>query len=131
MFFCEECRVKRRWPQSFGGSYGNCEICGKTDSCYDVPSKYLPPVKAKDDVHTAHCCQMHGCKYFGAVGGETACPVKKNGGQEYMCEVCSEEIYEDGGWEDAHFANEMFNKGRKSAWAEIVKIAQKDWTLCG
>jgi len=48
-----------------------------------------------------------------------------------MCEHCHEEIYEDGGWEDAHFANEMFNKGRKSAWAEIVKMTQKDWTLRG
>lgn len=42
MFYCELCRVKMEWPQSFGGSHGPCEVCGVTSNCYDIPSKYLP-----------------------------------------------------------------------------------------
>lgn len=148
MFFCEECRKARRWPQSLGGSYGRCEICGNEDSCYDVPSKFLPipelgtssiytisepssKSKPKQDVHTAHCCQKHGCKYDNTMHGRLKCTLMMNGGQEQPCEICHEEIYVDGGWEDAQLLNEMFDRGRKNAWTEIVKMAQKDWTLHG
>lgn len=120
MFFCELCRTKNGWPQSYGGSYGRCEVCGVTNDCYDVPSKllpipelgtspiYNPPPKPKTDVHTAHCCQMHGCKY-----GRSDCTVKIHGGQEQMCDFCYEDIYEDGGYEDAKLLNEMFDKGKE------------------
>jgi len=55
--------------------------------------------------------------------------VVKNGGQEYMCNDCYDELYGEDGWEDAHFANEMYNKGRKDAWSEVVKMAKGDWEL--
>ena len=47
MFYCEECRVKKDWPDSIGRSCGSCEICGQTKICYNVPSKALPMPKAK------------------------------------------------------------------------------------
>jgi hypothetical protein len=42
VFFCEECRIENEWHKSFGGSNGRCEVCAKTASCYDIPSRYLP-----------------------------------------------------------------------------------------
>ncbi len=42
MFYCDECREKRKWPESMHKSYGKCELCGKTSMCNDVPSKDLP-----------------------------------------------------------------------------------------
>jgi hypothetical protein len=46
MFFCENCRVKNKWPKSLGWpfmgvSYGRCEICRKHTECHDVPSSAL------------------------------------------------------------------------------------------
>jgi len=36
------------------------------------------------EVHRAHCCRFHGCKY-----GAEDCPVVSGGtGQFYPCEVC-------------------------------------------
>lgn len=124
MFFCEECKQRNNWPGIWAFSYGDCEICGTRAHCYDVPSKHLPPPKRAKEVHLSHCCQMHGCKY-----GDKDCIVKKSGDQLHMCDFCFEDIYEDGGWEDAHLMDEMFNKGRKNAYTEIVKIAQGDWEL--
>lgn len=130
MFFCEACRVKNDWPQSFGGSYGRCEICGNEDSCYDVSSKLLPipklgtELETKKDVHTAHCCQKHGCKY--AYGyKDQKCTVVQSGGQEGMCSFCWEEIYEDGGYEDAQLMNEMYNKGVKHAHERFRLIIEE------
>lgn len=38
------------------------------------------------DVHTRHCCSIHGCKY-----GDDDCTVFHMGAlQEHECEVCSE-----------------------------------------
>ncbi len=45
MFFCEECRKKRGWPEGFRQSYGPCECCGKVAGCWDVPSHALPMPK--------------------------------------------------------------------------------------
>lgn len=44
MFFCENCQQRNNWPTSFSRSHGRCEVCGKSVSCYDVPSGALPPV---------------------------------------------------------------------------------------
>jgi hypothetical protein len=41
MFYCEPCRKARAWPQSFSGSYGKCEICGRRAVCHDTPSSAL------------------------------------------------------------------------------------------
>ncbi len=44
-------------------------------------------VKKITDVHTAHCCILHGCKY----GDDTACTVKRGlAAQSYLCEDCPE-----------------------------------------
>ena len=41
MFFCEECRIKSRYPEAVTFSSGNCELCGKTAKCHDYPSSAL------------------------------------------------------------------------------------------
>lgn len=76
--------------------------------------------------HRSHCCQKHGCKYSYT---DENCPVKLYGGQEQICNWCHAELYDEGGWEDAHLLNEMYNKGRKNAWAEVVKLSKGDWEL--
>jgi hypothetical protein len=127
MFFCEECKQKNQWPGIFAHSYGTCEMCGTRAPCYDVPSKHLPLPPRSHDTHITHCCQKHGCKYYGAVGGPNSCPVMKNGGQQYMCEHCHEEIYEDGGYEDAHLMNELYRKGEQHAHERFrLIIAEAD-----
>lgn len=42
MFYCEPCRIKNNWPESFGRSRGPCEMCGKNAICWDRPSSSLP-----------------------------------------------------------------------------------------
>lgn len=42
MFYCDECKKKRNYPESMFKSYGNCEICGNTTDCNDIPSSKLP-----------------------------------------------------------------------------------------
>ena len=39
------------------------------------------------NVHTEHCCSIHGCKY-----GDENCPVvTKEQNQSYLCEACEED----------------------------------------
>ncbi len=45
MFYCEECREKKGWPEGVAMSGGACEICGQRKTCYDVPSTHLPRPK--------------------------------------------------------------------------------------
>lgn len=48
MFFCDECRKKKNWPESFLKSKGPCEVCGEVRVCNDVKSSFLPlPTKSK------------------------------------------------------------------------------------
>lgn len=42
MFYCEDCRVKRGWPEAFSFSRGSCECCGKNADCHDRPAGSLP-----------------------------------------------------------------------------------------
>lgn len=42
MYYCEDCRFEKDWPQSMTRSQGRCEICNKTALCYDTPSSKLP-----------------------------------------------------------------------------------------
>ena len=42
MFYCNDCRKRNRWPDSFRTSLGSCEVCGTKTDCFDVPSSYLP-----------------------------------------------------------------------------------------
>jgi hypothetical protein len=42
----------------------------------------------KKDVHTGHCCILHGCKY----GKDDKCTVlTKKAKQEYLCESCGDD----------------------------------------
>lgn len=68
------------------------------------------------DVHTAHCCQRHGCCY-----GHSDCTVVLRGGQEGMCIQCSEEIYDYGGWEHAHELNKMYNLAYKRGYQRLAR----------
>jgi hypothetical protein len=45
MFYCELCRTINGWPSGFWRSHGTCEMCGRSGSCYDVPSKVLKLVR--------------------------------------------------------------------------------------
>ncbi len=47
MFYCDPCSEKHGWPKSWHKSKGKCEMCGEVAICNDVPSKALPPSKAK------------------------------------------------------------------------------------
>lgn len=42
MFYCKACQLKNNWPDSWSGSYGKCEVCGKPSLCYDVHHSRLP-----------------------------------------------------------------------------------------
>lgn len=42
MFYCDSCRVPRKWPVTVLQSVGKCEICGRSGFCNNVPSKDLP-----------------------------------------------------------------------------------------
>lgn len=123
MFFCETCRVRNGWPESMAQSLGACEMCNGLKVCYDVPSKLLPTNilnTRNDGAHRSHCCQLHGCKY-----GHDDCIVKLYGNQEYPCYVCTEEIYQEGGWEEAHLMNEMFDRGRRYALKRMRRLVQE------
>ena len=41
MFYCDNCQIKNKYPESIMQSYGNCEICGELGACHDVQSKLL------------------------------------------------------------------------------------------
>lgn len=42
MFYCDNCRIKEKWPESIGKSLGKCEVCGKNTECHDRPSSSIP-----------------------------------------------------------------------------------------
>ena len=42
MYYCEPCRAELRWPKSMAQSYGTCEICRRTGTCFDMPHTVLP-----------------------------------------------------------------------------------------
>ena len=43
MFYCEDCRIERRWPAGLSTVTHRCELCGRTGVCHDRPSRSLPP----------------------------------------------------------------------------------------
>jgi hypothetical protein len=48
MFYCDPCRVQRKWPESHGRSLGKCEVCGDVATCNDQPSTSLPCSEVDD-----------------------------------------------------------------------------------
>ena len=42
MFYCDDCRIKRNYPERLFQSRGRCEICKKVAMCNEVKSEYLP-----------------------------------------------------------------------------------------
>jgi hypothetical protein len=63
MFYCEECRKERDWPESIAKSHGPCELCHKTAACHDMPSKYLPKspqvIKEEQEYDEWSCAVAH------------------------------------------------------------------------
>lgn len=65
MFYCKKCKEEKDWPSGCGTeSFGNCEICGETAVCIDVPSRFLPtpkPSKKSDSPQDCGCkwCSVH------------------------------------------------------------------------
>ncbi len=53
MFFCEECRKERNWPESMARSQGRCEVCKENAVCYDVKSSLLPKAETFFDGYEA------------------------------------------------------------------------------
>jgi hypothetical protein len=48
---------------------------------------FTPEPEGSRDVHTEHCCRIHGCKY----GDEERCPVEKGTKQQSgPCERCDD-----------------------------------------
>jgi hypothetical protein len=52
MFYCEECRVEKKWPRPPTYPYHNrvtaqCEICNKFSVLYNVPALHLKPEEEK------------------------------------------------------------------------------------
>lgn len=42
MFYCSDCAKKNDWPETFGQSYGSCEMCKRTALCNDMSASDLP-----------------------------------------------------------------------------------------
>lgn len=53
MFYCEDCRKERDWPESFVTSRGRCEMCEKSAVCYDWPSSALREHERRQDAAAA------------------------------------------------------------------------------
>jgi hypothetical protein len=45
MFYCEKCRKKQGWSETFSTSHGPCECCGRTAVCYDGPGGVYNPTR--------------------------------------------------------------------------------------
>jgi hypothetical protein len=43
MLFCEDCRIKKMWPNSAVVQQGKCEICKRFTECFDVPAVLTVP----------------------------------------------------------------------------------------
>lgn len=66
------------------------------------------------DVHTEHCCVMHGCKY----GNWSCVVVNGQKKQSFTCEYCWDEFSDL--WDAAQLMNEMYDKGRQSVITVIL-----------
>jgi len=42
MFYCDDCRIKRNYPERLFQSRGRCEICKKITMCNEVGTENLP-----------------------------------------------------------------------------------------
>jgi len=47
MFYCDDCRIKRNYPERLFQSYGRCEICKKVALCNEVKSENLPKTEKR------------------------------------------------------------------------------------
>lgn len=51
----------------------------------------------------------------------------------FFCKTCKETDNRPGVceqcYEDAHLLNDMYTKGQRDAWADIVKISREAWTI--
>lgn len=80
------------------------------------------PIQYMDDkdIHTEHCCQMHGCKY----DDDEDCPVwtaEKH--QSFMCEWCVREL-EGGGLDLAYLINDIYEAGKSAGYKVGIEDAE-------
>jgi len=47
VLYCDECGIKKRWPQSVQTVNGVCSICGQTTFCNDVSEEEIKAHEAK------------------------------------------------------------------------------------
>ena len=81
---------RKRLRKAFGLNYG--EMHGGATAILSLlrawDGRGVEPRKNRD-VHTEHCCAIHGCKY-----GRDDCPVEtKKKAQSYACEACEDYGY--------------------------------------
>lgn len=76
------------------------------------------PIGDAKDVHTEHCCRLHGCKYGSWQG---PCSVFDDGKpQSYPCRICSDLI--DANWDMIVFANEMWGRGYAAGLSVVTVV---------
>ena len=51
MFYCDPCRKKKGWPESFSKSVGPCEVCKRSRECNDVHHSMLGSTPELDKLH--------------------------------------------------------------------------------
>ena len=130
MFYCNNCRKERNWPESIVKSMGACEICETVTECHDKASKYLPPTK-EPVPHIVTNEKVHAAfkdMYDGMLQGETMeeyrerihnefwgkhsdpyDPEKKTG--PGLLKQLAEEIHEESrGYADCKLADEVDDK---------------------
>lgn len=74
------------------------------------------------DVHTEHCCQIHGCKY-GSWTRVSECTVKSlEKPQSFPCEFCATEYGDEDEYAWAYELNDMFNRGAQWVVDHEVEI---------
>lgn len=60
MFYCDECREDRNYPETAFKSFGPCEICGAKAACSSVPSSRLPRKEAANETSQTKAPENHG-----------------------------------------------------------------------
>lgn len=98
----------------------------KSKPKYVKVAKQPTSVTSAKDVHTEHCCSIHGCKY----GEDSDCTVVRYGApQSFPCEYCQEAI----GTDEPHYATSGWNiwkvdKGQEKE--DLLKKLKKFLLAC-
>ena len=47
--FCEECRLRKRWPKTTRMQRLDCDVCGQERDCYTMPEWLLPDMPEREE----------------------------------------------------------------------------------